>query len=70
MKHIRKIPPTLVGLSPTSGDVPESPKQRTEHRLDEEALSRMNDEGGPNKPTATLPDSTGYSEPDEITANE
>jgi hypothetical protein len=37
-------------LSFESNDVPKSPKQPTERRFDEEALSRMGDEGGSNDP--------------------
>jgi hypothetical protein len=36
-------------LSFASGDVPNSPEQPTERRFDEEALSRMDDEGGSSK---------------------
>lgn len=42
-------------LSFASGDVPNSPMQPTERRLDEEALSRMDDEGGSTKPAVDPP---------------
>jgi hypothetical protein len=42
-----------------SGDVPKSAKHPSERRMDEEALSRMDDEGGPNDPVVNLPNATG-----------
>ena len=42
-------------LTFASGDVPNSPKQPTELRLDEEALSRMGDEGGSTEPAVNPP---------------
>lgn len=39
-----------------SADVPKSPKQPTERRLDQDALSRMDDEGGSNDPALKPPD--------------
>ncbi len=36
-------------------DVPKLPWQPSERRLDEEAVSRMDDEGGSNNPAVTLP---------------
>jgi hypothetical protein len=42
-------------LSFGSRDVPNSPKQPTERRLDEEALSRMDDEGGSTEPAVNPP---------------
>jgi hypothetical protein len=42
-------------LSFASGDVPDPPKRPTERRLDEEALSRMDDEGGSTEPAVNPP---------------
>ena len=38
-----------------------APERREDHHRDEEASSRMNEEGCPNERTATLPDARGYS---------
>jgi hypothetical protein len=40
---------------------------RQGQRADEEASSRMYDEGCPNESTSTIPDATGYSEPEGAT---
>jgi hypothetical protein len=40
-------------------DVPKSVKQSSERRLDEEALSRMDDEGGSKDPAVNAPDAAG-----------
>jgi hypothetical protein len=45
-------------LSFASGDVPKSPEQPRERRLDEEALSRMDDEGGSTEPAVNPPAAT------------
>lgn len=50
-------------LSFASGDVPNSPKQPTERRLDEEALSRMEDEGGSTEPAVNPPAAAGKAAP-------
>ncbi len=49
------------GAKATSGDCPRAPERPEDDRRDEEAWSRMDDEGGLNERTATLPDATGYS---------
>jgi len=42
-------------LSFASGDAPNSPEHPTERRLDEEALSRMDGEGGSTEPASNPP---------------
>ena len=49
--------------SSASGDVPKPAKQPTERRLDQEALSRMDDEGGANDPALNPPDAAGKAAP-------
>jgi hypothetical protein len=49
----------LIEPSLASGDVPESARQPSERRLDEEALSRMDDEGGSNDPAVISHDGQG-----------
>ena len=61
MKDVRELSYTPGRLSFSSGHGPESPDRPQDHRRDEEASSRMDDEGCPNERTATLPDATGYS---------
>jgi len=39
----------------SSDDVPKSAKQASERRLDEEALARMDNEGGSNDPSVNPP---------------
>ena len=46
-----------------SGDVPKSAQQPSERRLDEEALLRMDDEGGPNDPAVNPPDTARKAAP-------
>jgi hypothetical protein len=47
-----------------SGDAPKSAKQPSERRLDEEALLRMDDEGGSNNPAVNPPDQARKDAPD------
>ncbi len=54
IRALRKVPKNKAG---TGARAPQRPE---DHRRDEEALSRMDDEGCPNERTATLPDATGY----------
>jgi hypothetical protein len=49
--------------SSTSGDVPKPAKQPTERSLDQEAVSRMDDEGGSNDPALNPPDTAGKAVP-------
>ena len=49
------------GAKATSGDCPKAPERPEGDRRDEEASSRMDDEGYLNERTATLPNATGYS---------
>jgi hypothetical protein len=49
--------------SSASVDVPKQAKQPTERRLDQEALSRMDDEGGSNDPALSPPDAAGKAVP-------
>jgi hypothetical protein len=54
----------------SSGCGPETPPLHGQ-RTEEEPSSRMQDEGCPNKGTATtIPDATGYSEPEEAASSE
>jgi hypothetical protein len=46
MKPVRGHFRNSLTTSSVSGAVPKSPKQPSERRLDEEAVSRMDDEGG------------------------
>jgi hypothetical protein len=55
IRELRKAPKNRAG---TGGRAPQRPE---DHRRDEEASSRMDDEGCPNERTATLPDATGCS---------
>jgi hypothetical protein len=53
MKPVRDC--TTLRLSFAPGDVPNSSEQPTKHWLDEEALSRLDDEGGSNDPAVNSP---------------
>jgi hypothetical protein len=55
MRHVREFSSTPLRLSFVSGDVPSSSARAAEHRLDEEALSRMDDEGCSSSPAANSP---------------
>ncbi len=55
MKLVREPSCNSTRTSFASGDVPKSAKQPSERRLDEEALSRMDDEGGSNDPAVNPP---------------
>jgi hypothetical protein len=47
------------GFGLTAAIVLESRKRVSEHRLDEEALARMDDEGGSNNPATSPPGAAG-----------
>jgi hypothetical protein len=49
--------------SSAPGDVPKPIKQPTERRLDQEAVSRMDDEGGSNGAALNSPYTAGKTEP-------
>jgi hypothetical protein len=51
----------LVQALESKGCAGESPEPPDDHRRDEEARSRMDAEGYPNEPAATLPDAIGHS---------
>jgi hypothetical protein len=55
MKRVQEHSFTQPRVSFASGYVPNTAEQSTEHRLDEEALSRMDDEGGSSSPAVDLP---------------
>ena len=55
MKLIRRPSPDLTRTSLVSVDVPKSAGLPSERRLDEEAVSRMDDEGGANNPAMNPP---------------
>jgi hypothetical protein len=55
MKPLREPSCTPMRISFASGDIPKSAKQPSERRFDEEALSRMDDEGGANDPAVPRP---------------
>ena len=54
IRELRKAPKNRAG---TGGRAPQRPE---DHRRDEEASSRMDDEGCPNERTATLPEAIRY----------
>jgi hypothetical protein len=47
----------------TSGDAPRSATKPSQRCLDDEALSRMDDEGGSNNPSVDRPDAAGEAAP-------
>ncbi len=53
----------LIEHSLALGDIPQSAKQPSEHRLEEEALSRMDDEGGSNNPAVIPQDAARKADP-------
>jgi hypothetical protein len=55
---IRKLRKASEKKASTEAEAPEQPE---DNRLDEEASSRMGDEGCINERAATVPDATGYS---------
>jgi hypothetical protein len=55
MKLVREPSCNSTKTSFASCEVPKSAKQRSERHLDEEALSRMDDEGGSNDPAVNPP---------------
>ena len=52
MNLVRESSCNSARASSASGDVSQSPTQPSERRFDEEALSRMDDEGGSAEPAA------------------
>jgi hypothetical protein len=56
MKSVREPSCNSMRTSFTSADLPQSAKQPSERRMDEEALSRMDDEGGSNDPAVNRSD--------------
>ena len=52
MGDIQEFSSTQPRLSCAPNHVPNSSERATEHRLDEEALARMDDEGGSNSPAS------------------
>jgi hypothetical protein len=56
MNLVRDPSSNSMRTSFVSSGVPKSAKQPSERRLDEEALSRMDDEGGSNDPAVNPPD--------------
>lgn len=63
IRKLQKAPENKAstGAKATSGDCPKAPERPEDDRGDEEALSRMDDEGCLNERTATLPGARGYS---------
>ena len=55
MKLVRELSSNAMRTSFVSTGVPKSAEQPSERHLDEEALSRMDDEGGSNDPVVNPP---------------
>ena len=62
MKLVQEPSCNSLKTSSALGDVPKSAKQPSEYRLDDEALSRMDDEGGSNA-SMNPPDAAGKAAP-------
>src|ERR1700751_323619 len=63
MKPVREPSCAPMRISFASGDIPKSAKQPSERRFDEEALARMDDEGGSNDPAVNSPDAAKKAAP-------